>query len=277
MRTISTNLKNALKTGKIASLIKITLKNGTVYAYTDHDVKLTVSGTTYNPAPGLQKIKQYQTVKGDTSNQTLQSGWVDAPASDLLAGTFDEATIEVAWCSWGDVSQGKVVTFSGNLGQITWDADGFHADAYSLVKRLDKRLNLVFMPTCRHKLYGTAEVGSVGYCGVNPTTFTATGSITSIPVQKWQFGISTSAADGYYTGATITFTSGNNSGLSFEVKNHASGIIELYLPTAFQVSVGNTYSIKAGCDKTAATCKAKFNNLNNFGGFPHIQSQVNFR
>ena len=277
MRTISTNLKNALKTGKIASLIKLTTKQGAVYGYTDHDIKLTVGGVTYNPAPGLAKILQYQTIKNDVSNQTLQSAWVDAPASDLIAGVFDEARLEVAWCSWADVSLGKVVTFSGYLGQITWDADGFHADVYSMAKLLDKRLNLIFMPTCRHKLYGTAQTGLVGYCGVNPSTYTSTGTISVVTVQKWKFQISTVKADGYYTGSTITFTSGNNSGLSFEVKNHASNVIELYLPTAFQVNTGDAYSIKAGCDKSLSACKTKFNNVNNFGGFPHIQPQVNFR
>ena len=277
MRSISPGLKLALKDGRIASLIKITLKNGTVYGYTDHDISLTVDSVTYNPAPGLAKIKQHQTIKSDVSNQTLQSGWVDAPASDLLAGTFDEAALEVSWCSWADVSLGKVTTFSGHLGQITWDVDGFHADAYSLAKLLDRVINLLYIPTCRHKLYGTAGVGLMHYCGLNAATYTSTGSISSVVTSKWIFGISTAQADAYYTGASITFTSGNNTGLTYEVKNHAANQIELYLPTAFIVAAGDTYSITAGCDKTLTTCKNKFNNVANFGGFPSIQPQVNFR
>ena len=33
---------------------------------------------------------------------------------------------------------------------------------------------------------------------------------------------------------------------------------------------GDTFSVFAGCDKTFATCKAKFDNALNFRGFPHL-------
>lgn len=277
MRNISSDLKTAFKSGKIASLIKITTKLGAIHGYTDHDVQLTVGGQLYMPAPGLSKIKQHQTVKADVSNQTLQAGWVDAPASDLIAGVFDEAQVEVAWCSWADVTLGKVVTFTGLLGQITWDADGFHTDIYSLTNQLARQINLNYLPTCRHRLYGTAATGLAGFCGISQTAFTSTGTITGVIASKWSFSISVVQPDGYYTGSSITFTSGNNAGLTFEVKNHSANTIDLYLPTAFLVNSGDAFSITAGCDKTMATCKARFNNVNNFGGFPHIQPQTNFR
>ena len=34
--------------------------------------------------------------------------------------------------------------------------------------------------------------------------------------------------------------------------------------------VADTFNIIAGCDKLAATCKTKFSNMVNFGGFPFI-------
>jgi uncharacterized phage protein (TIGR02218 family) len=33
---------------------------------------------------------------------------------------------------------------------------------------------------------------------------------------------------------------------------------------------GDTFEVVAGCDRTFATCKSKFNNVRNFRGFPHI-------
>lgn len=278
MRNISSGLKAAIKSGTIASLIKITCNNGDVHAYTDSDIPLTVGGVNFIPAPGLSKLKQHSTIEStQVSNQTLESGWVDAPASDLIAGVFDEAEIRVSWTSWKNPELGDVPTFVGRLSQITWTDAGFQADIISYLKDLDRTLNILYIPTCRHRLFGSAEVGKAGFCGISASTFTSTGAITSIIANKWVLGISTVKDDAYYTGATITFTSGNNSGLSFEIKNHASNQIELYLPTAFLVSNGDTYSITAGCDKTLATCKNRFNNVINFGGFPSIQPQVNFR
>jgi uncharacterized phage protein (TIGR02218 family) len=31
--------------------------------------------------------------------------------------------------------------------------------------------------------------------------------------------------------------------------------------------------VSAGCDKSAATCRAKFSNLLNFRGFPHLPGE----
>ena len=44
----------------------------------------------------------------------------------------------------------------------------------------------------------------------------------------------------------------------------------LQLPMPYDIEIADAYSVIAGCDKTFATCKAKFNNVVNFRGFPHI-------
>jgi uncharacterized phage protein (TIGR02218 family) len=36
------------------------------------------------------------------------------------------------------------------------------------------------------------------------------------------------------------------------------------------VEAGDGFTVTAGCDKTLATCKAKFDNVANFRGFPHM-------
>lgn len=277
MRSITNGLKLAVKEGTIATLIKIICKNGTIYAYTDHDMQLIVDSITYIPAPGLSKLRQHTTVQNQISNQTLQSAWVDAPSSDLISGVFDEAEIRVSWTNWKDVSQGQIVTFVGRLGQISWTDIGFSADIVGFLKDLERNLNVTYIPTCRHKLFGSTGVGKAGACGLSPTAFTTTGTVLTIVASKWSFTISTVAADGMYSNASISFTTGSNTGLTFEIRNHSSNKLDLFLPTAFIIQVGDSYSITKGCDKTFATCKNKFNNVVNFGGFPSVQPQVNFR
>jgi uncharacterized phage protein (TIGR02218 family) len=36
------------------------------------------------------------------------------------------------------------------------------------------------------------------------------------------------------------------------------------------IAVGDSFIIRAGCDKQFKTCKAKFSNSVNFRGFPHM-------
>jgi hypothetical protein len=83
--------------------------------------------------------------------------------------------------------------------------------------------------------------------------------------------VSTLGAGGYFTGGIITFTSGNNSGLSMEVKQSYPGAIELQLQFSRPVLVGDTYEIVAGCTKRfKEDCVAKYNNGINFRGHPSI-------
>lgn len=277
MRTISNTLKTEIAAGRIARLLKITCQNGDVYAFTDTDLPITVDGQLYTPAPGLQSVKLTVTSNVEVSNHEIGAALVDVPESDLASGVFDSADVVASWASWSLPSAGKVDVFVGTLGEVTWDERGFVADVVSSMKLLERNIGWVYTNNCRHKLFGTAEAGRLGYCGLSATSFTHTSTVSSIQTNKWKFTIALSQPDGYFSAGIITFTTGNNAGLSATVKSQVGGVIELFVPTAFTIQVGDAFSIKAGCDKTAQTCKTKFSNLNNFGGFPHIQQDVSFR
>lgn len=74
---------------------------------------------------------------------------------------------------------------------------------------------------------------------------------------------------GYFDGGLITMTSGDSSGLSREVKAYVPG--QWTLHEAFpDAAAGDNYTMVAGDDKTATTCRVKFANLANFGGFPFV-------
>lgn len=277
MRNIPTNLYNDIKNGTICNIIKITLEDGTIHGYTDFDSAITVGGVTYVPAPGLQKVRMTLTPNSEVSSQELSSSWVDAPESDLLGGKFDSAEIEVSWASWANPSYGSFKVFLGKLGEVSWSDVGFKADVFSNMKDLERNIGEVFTANCRHRLYSQDSVGGIGFCGVNEASFKQTGSISSIQKQRWRFNISTSSTSGYYSGGKIKFTSGLNSGLTYSIKSHSGSTVDLFLPTSFIVAAGDTFEIFAGCDKTVDTCINKFNNVANFGGFPHIQPDVSFR
>ena len=277
MRTISSNLKSAIANGTIARLLKITCKNGTIFGFTDSDMHLTVDGQLYEPAPGFQSVRYTATSSAEVSNQEVGAAMLDVPESDLLGGVFDGAAIEAAWCSWKHPEYGRVVTFTGSLGEVTWDERGFVADIVSYIKALERNIGWAYTNSCRHKLFGTAEAGRLGYCGLSSAAFTFTGAVTSVETNKWKFTTGLSQADGYFSAGLLTFNTGNNAGLTVTIKKQVGGQLELFIPTAFSIQVGDTFTVVAGCDKTLATCKAKFNNVANFGGFPHIQQDVSFR
>lgn len=280
MRTIPSNLKQDIEGGFIARLLKITCTNSDILAFTDHDAELTVDGVVYTPTPGLAQITYTSTSGVEVSSQTTGAATVDLPESDILAGKFDDAVVEAAWCSWQNPSFGKVVIFLGKVADIQFNETGFEAEIMSFMKQLELNIGQVYTSSCRHALFGTAEVGKVGFCGANPASFTFSGAIASIQTQRWKFTVSGAAAgqtDGYYSNGTVTFTSGLNSGISAVIKRQIGNVVELMLPTGRILTVGDAFTIQAGCDRTFDTCKTKFSNGANFGGFPHINTDVNFR
>lgn len=282
MRTISAGLKAAILTGKIANLVKITRSDATVYSYTDHDLPLTVGGITYNPAPGLQRLRLEATVDNKVSNQQFNAGWLDFDDQDLKSGLFDNAEIEVQKCAWDELSEGTITTFFGHLGIIQWTEDGFKADVHSITRELGRNYGITTTASCRHRLFDQIAAGKCGACTIIKASNTFTGSITSIVKNNIRFQVTGTfpTTQDYVAFGELTFTSGLNNGLTFEVSKHDIGAfseIELMLQTFANVQVGDTFNVTSGCDKSFSTCINKYNNGLNYGGMPHIQSEIMFR
>jgi|HubBroStandDraft_5_1064220.scaffolds.fasta_scaffold14433_2 uncharacterized phage protein (TIGR02218 family) len=79
-----------------------------------------------------------------------------------------------------------------------------------------------------------------------------------------------SQGSGFYADGIITFTSGNNSGLSFQVKSWDGTTLVLQNPLFAQPAHNDTFIISPGCGHNVFDCLTKFNNLDNHRGFPTI-------
>ena len=102
MKTISPTLLTAIESGNVATLIKVTLVNGDVYGYTDHDIPLTVGGILYTPAAGQSVLKMSLTSDATVSFQDVVAAWTPVISEQaLLEGLYDFAAVEFALCAWG--------------------------------------------------------------------------------------------------------------------------------------------------------------------------------
>jgi uncharacterized phage protein (TIGR02218 family) len=84
-------------------------------------------------------------------------------------------------------------------------------------------------------------------------------------------------AAGYFNQGVVKCLTGNNAGLSQTVKSHAGGVLTLMVPWILPVTVGDTFAVLKGCDKSLAMCKAviapngtSLDNSVNFGGTPFV-------
>ena len=84
------------------------------------------------------------------------------------------------------------------------------------------------------------------------------------------------APAGWFNDGIITFTSGQNNGLSFEIKSWDGTNLTLFLPLEFPAAVSDTFTIEPGCNKTTGDCSNKYNNIVNFRGEPFIPGMDRF-
>jgi uncharacterized phage protein (TIGR02218 family) len=269
VRTISAGLEAhfAQECTTIATLWLVTRTDGQVFGFTDHDRNLEVDGVTYEAASGYTRSAVRAQLGLAVDNLELD-GALDSDnitAADIRAGLWDYAAVRISLVNWADLSQGQARLKTGKLGDLRTMRNGFQAELRGLTQHLQQSAGRLYMPGCDANL-GDAR------CGINLALFTITGTITGVTSPRVFADSGRAEADGYFDGGKITWTSGNNVGTSMEVKSYllSGGAIALQLPMAYDVQVGDTYSMHAGCDKTFATCRDKFSNVINFQGFPHL-------
>lgn len=284
MKTISSGLKTAIDSGNVCYLFKIVAKDGTSRFFTDTNTSITVAGDVYIPSAGVTRLKMKATNNAEVSNQEVMATVLDMPDVELKSGKWDGAAIEVSIASWATPTAGKLIIFKGSIGVIQWTDEGFRADIQNYLRDLGKNIGETVTGNCRHQLFSSPGPGKIGACGVSRAAHLITGSVIAVLSQRMKFKIaSTSKPDGWASAGFLKFTSGNNSGLTYEVKRHLveggdlGESVELFLPCLAQVTTGTTFELTAGCDHTFETCKTKFSNAANFGGFPHLEVDVNAR
>lgn len=139
-------------------------------------------------------------------------------------------------------------TFNGPEATLTCES------VYTSLKRIG--LRRAYQRTCPHSLYSPA-------CGVNKAGFVQTLQVTGV------------------AGSTVTLAGLSNYGHHF-----AGGYVEfpvgrrpivqqngdqVTLPMAVRgLLVGHSADVYPGCDHTLQVCNDRFNNVDNYGGFPFI-------
>lgn len=268
MKTISPALKAHLQgeVTTIATCWKATLTNNQVYGFTDHTEDITFDSVTFEASTGFTPSNIQAT--NDLAVDNLEvHGLLSSDAiseADIMAGLWDYATVEVFIVNWADLTQGALYLRKGELGNVKINRSSFIAEMRGMMQRLTNNLGEITTPTCR-AIFCDAR------CGLNAVTYTVSGTITSVSSNRIIADSSRTEADHYFTYGMITFTSGDNIGLSMEIKNYVltGGSIEMVLPLPYAIAVGDTYTMIAGCNKTITKC-VSFSNAVNFRGEPHV-------
>jgi uncharacterized phage protein (TIGR02218 family) len=275
MRTLSAGLQDHLDSGAttLCWCWRVTRNDGVAFGFTDHDRNLVFDGTSFEASTGFTGTEIAGAVGLNVDTLDVESALKSdrLNEADLVAGLFDNALIEIYRVNWSDPEQ-RVLMRYGNLGEVSRSRHHFKAEVRGLAHELQQPKGRIVQFGCDAALGDarckvdlddgsfTSNAGVVADVTGSPRLFVATG------LEAY--------ASNWLTRGLITWLTGANAGRKSEVRTHGKegslARIELWQRTAEPISEGDTFRIVAGCDKQFSTCKAKFDNVANFRGFPHV-------
>lgn len=276
MKTISAGLATLFASGNaflMADCYKIQLTNGTTLRYTNFDTDIIYSGQTWLKAAPVFKRTQTRIVIGlevDTLQVTVSPSdndvigaqtWLQAVCSGVLDGAL--ITLDRAFMDFDLNVAGTVNMFIGYVAQLSINRLNIEMTVNSPLDLLSIQMpRNLYQPGCQHVLFSSG-------CGANKATFTTSGTVSGSPtILSFTSGIA--GATGRYNLGALQFTSGALTGTKRSVKSWAGGVMTLLNPLPLAPSIGDAFTVTAGCDHTQTTCQNTFSNIVNFKGFPYV-------
>lgn len=258
----------------VARAWEINRTDGIRLGFTDHDRDLRFNGLTFSADAGLS-AKALSTSTGLSVDNAEAVGALSDESiaeADILAGRFDSAEVLVWLVNWAQPAERNLL-FRGTLGEITRSGIEFRAELRGLAEPLNVPQGRVFQGAC------SAVLGDER-CGFDLDTEGYSKATEIIGIEDGRiFWVSSMPefSDGWFDRGRLVVTGGDSSGLQGLIKadseKEGQRKLELWEPIRGGLAVGDTLRLEAGCDKTAATCRAKFSNFLNFRGFPHIPGE----
>lgn len=191
-------------------------------------------------------------------------------------GLFDAARVQVFTAYWppGQLPnpsvaslgvETKYVGFIKPNGKISRSLLEFEVADGMYLLNLKLPRNLI-QASCRHTLYDAN-------CTMSPFNFDS--PLMTVNTGSTRQNLLTTASLGqsppYFTQGFVSFVTGQNAGYMFSIKQQVSTTnILLAAKMPLPLAIGDKFVAYAGCDKSEATCVAKFNNLIHIGATPFV-------
>lgn len=244
---------------------KITRLDGVVFGFTSVDMDLIFAGQLYLAATGFTPSAMQQSADLSVPNLEV-TGMLDSASiteSDLLAGRWDGAAVEIFEVNYRDLSMGRMILRTGTIGNVSSGRVAFHAELRGLTQQLQQPVGSVYAAAC-DATFGDAR------CGINAIALQVAGTVSAVTSRR-VFSTALGQVADYFGAGFILWNTGQNAGLKMEVRDFTGGGFALAQQMPFDISVGDTFTATPGCrHRRTEDCGAKWSNVVNFRGFPDL-------
>lgn len=247
---------------------KVTRADGVILGFTGHDRDLRRCGLRFRARPGMTP-----------SAVSLRDGyWADSmdvegvleasaiTASDLEAGRWSGAQLELLVCDWTDADGPMLRLMRGSIGDVVraLDTNGgaFRVEIVSDMARLSVAGAPRCSPLCR------AELGDA-VCGIAMDRRLVHAQVTGASGPDIVLAEPLLRQDDFAHGRLRVLT-GQLAGLDRRIARAQGAVLTLEEPIPAEGLAGARIAIWEGCDKRFETCATRFANAQAFDGEPHV-------
>ena len=257
--------ENSIEESQPVELYTFTL-GGTVYRYTSSEATEN-DGTNDFTAKAIKRgrLEQSREEKASLAN-------IELPATDAFAANYinrtpgEKATVQIRRFQRPDGATPELILlFSGVVESVKFTNNGQTAvvNVSPLVIAFSRPIpRFTYQSMCNHFLYDES-------CTVLKTDYDETATVTSVSGANITVG-SIGQPLGYYQGGYVERSNGETRAVL--ANDTLSTVFTILLPF-FDDITGETVTFYAGCDHTISTCKTKFNNVINYGGFAYVPTR----
>lgn len=250
---------------RLAFCWRVERRDGICLGFTGHDRDLQIGGLVYRAAPGM--LPSAVSVSDGFEASTLDvSGALSSESiseADLAAGRWDRAAVSLFLLDWADPEGPRVMLARGELGDVGAKANGFEAELRGPAALLERAVVEQTSPECR------AELGD-RRCRVDMAGRVRLLRVAGTAGETFVILADGPGASDRYAYGRLRWIGGANSGLESVIVASDGPQLTLQEPPPFPVAAGDLAEMREGCDKSFATCTARFANGANFRGEPHL-------
>ena len=237
-----------------------------VWTFTSADRDLTYNGETYKAIP-IGRSSPESSDDSMRADLSIQFGRDCDLAQEFLKYVGDAITTVTVF----QIEPGGVAVFwRGRVSSDKMDGDEMSLECESVFTSLRRPgLRARYQRNCRHTLYGSG-------CGLDKESFRVDAVYTSLVDRTIVVPDAASYPPGYFTGGMVRAPDGaaryvlSHAGDTLTLSRRLERLEEDGEPGVTQVG------LYPGCARTRDHCINRFNNLDNYGGFPWIPGKNPF-
>lgn len=189
------------------------------------------------------------------------------------AGDWAGAKFEIFTVKPLTLPMGQLVEFSGRVGKIETEGEGFRAEARALTAVAQANIGRRATAKCDVRNFADALLEnrcklSRAATAADGYPNTVTGTVTSGESSTQFVDSARTEPDAHFTMGEVTFTSGPLAGRTLEVREYDATAKRFTFRRAAPVRIGTnwTYTAVRGCRRTDSDCITKFANIINYRG-----------